>query len=496
MKQTVKYTIYILLAVLLLNIVSYFVFIRWDFTANKRYSLSPVSKNIVKENKLPVVIDFYVTEDLPQDMAKLAKEFLALLKEYKSLSNVSFTVNTIYPNTSEKSFKATEAGIQPIFKEFRKEDFDKIQKIFIGAVFKIGDTQSVLPLITYTTPLEYEITRLLKQATHPRKPHIGFLSGHDEVPLTRMPQLINELSHLTEISVVDLANDIPQNQYNVICIIGAKDYFTPLEIERLNTYLNQGGRLFIALHHAVGQVNSYNGFINRTGLENMLEEKGLKVQYDFVVDNNCGTITFYQQYGMFNWPSTVSFPYLPIINNFSNHIITLGLNSMLLPYVSSIEQVKTKSPYIYTSLAKSSSASGLQQAPISFNLQKQWKRSDFQRPHNTVAALLTNDDNHSAIVTIANAEFITDETIRAGHTDNINFAVNSIEWLADNTGLIKLRNKFTTFATIKPIDEYTKESLKYINFFLPILIILVAAAINYRRNQRKRINRSRPGYID
>ena len=80
MKQTVKYTIYILLAVLLLNIVSYFVFIRWDFTANKRYSLSPVSKNIVKENKLPVVIDFYVTEDLPQDMAKLAKEFLALLK--------------------------------------------------------------------------------------------------------------------------------------------------------------------------------------------------------------------------------------------------------------------------------------------------------------------------------------------------------------------------------------------------------------------------------
>lgn len=498
MKKLLKDTTYILIAILLLNIVSSFIFFRWDFTTNKRYSLSNVSKDIIRNNQLPVVVDLYLTEDLPQEMVKLAKEFRALLKEYKSLSNTSFTINIIYPNSSEKSYKATEAGIKPIFRESQEGNFEKIQKIFIGAVFKIGNTEAVLPFINYSTPLEYEITRLLKQASNPIKPTIGFIDGHAEAPLSRMPQLIGELSLLTEINVLSLNQNTPLNKYNVLCIIGPSDSYTQEEIEILEKYLNQGGRLFIALNHAVGQISNTNntGFINRTGLEDMLEKKGLKVKYDFVVDNTCGTLTYYQRYGMFDYSSSASFPYLPLITNFSDHIITLGLNSMLLPYTSSIEQVKTPSAYIYTPLAKSSSISGVKPAPVSFNPQKQWGRKDFQQPNNTVAALLTNDDNHSAIVAISNANFLINETIMAGHTDNINFAINSIEWLADNSGLIKLRNKFTTFATLEPLDEHTKEFLKYFNFLLPILIIIIVAIVNYRKKQRKRIKRSRPGYID
>lgn len=103
MKKIIKDIIYILVAVLLLNVVSCFIFFRWDLTANKRYSLGKVSKNIIRENHEPVVVDFYVTEDLPQNMKKLAKEFHSLLKEYKSLSNTNFIINTIYPDTPEKN---------------------------------------------------------------------------------------------------------------------------------------------------------------------------------------------------------------------------------------------------------------------------------------------------------------------------------------------------------------------------------------------------------
>lgn len=494
----IKDTGYIISAIIMLNILSYFLFFRFDFTANSRYSLSNVSKNIIKNNNEPIVVDFYVTEDLPQEQQKLAKEFRSLLKEYKSLSNVGFTINIIHPDNSEKGFQAIEAGIQPILKEIRERDLEKIQKIFIGAVFNIGNHRSVLSLISTNTPLEYEITRLLKQSSEIKKPNIGFVRGHGEITLNQMPQVVNELSHLTELSIVDLNGDIPLKQYNVICIIGSKDTYSPLEIEQLENYLNEGGRLFIALNHAVGQLNSqrHNGFINRTGLEDMLEKKGLKVKFDFVVDNNCGTIAINQPFGFINFQSNVSFPFLPMITNFDNHVITNGLNSILLPFASSIEQVKSPSTYILTPLAQTSSVSGVQQAPLTFNLQKQWTRNDFQHPHNIVAALLTNEDNNSAIVTIANANFITDEIVMSGHTDNINFAINSIEWLADNSGLIKLRNKFTTFASLEPIDESLKEFLKYLNFFLPILIIIIGAVINYRRNLRKRINRSRSGYID
>ena len=498
MKKIQKDTIYILIGILLINVLSCLIFVRLDFTAAKRYSLSKVSQNTIRNATEPIIVDFYVTEDLPQDIKKLAKEFHYLLKEYQSLSNVPFTINTIYTNTHDKELKAAAAGIQPIFKEIREKDLEKIQKIYIGAIFRIGKKESGIPMITYNTPLEYEITRLLKQASDTLKPTIGFVRGHGEVIFNRIPQLTNELSNLTEISIIDLNSNVPLSKANVICIIDPKDTFSPYEIQQLEKYLEQGGRLFIALNHAIGQLagDRNNGFINRTGIEDMLEKKGLKIKYDFVVDNNCGTIAINQQYGFIHFQSNVSFPYLPVITNFSKHTITYGLKSMLLPFASSITQVKTPSTYIYTPLAKTSAISGVQQAPVFFDLQKQWTQKDFNHPHNTVAALLTNDDNNSAIVTITNADFISDEIVTSGHTDNVNFAINSIEWLADHSGLIQLRNKFTTFSSLEPTNNTTREFLKYLNFLLPIVIILIGAMVHFRHNRIKRNNRSHPGYLE
>lgn len=497
MKKIIKDIIYILLAVLALNILSCFLFFRLDFTSTKRYSLSRVSKNIIQQNKEPIVIDFYITEDLPQDIKKLAKEFQALLKEYRSLSNANFIINTIHPDNQEKEFKATQAGILPIYKEIRERDLEKVQRIFIGAVIHVGNKEATIPMLNFDTPLEYEITRLIKQASDTLKPTVGFVYGHGEATFKQMLRLDKELSNLTNIQSVNLNNEIPLDPYNVICIIDPKDTYAAYEIERLEQYLSKGGRLFLALNHAIGQLGDRNnGFINPTGIENMLEKMGLKIKYDFVVDNNCGSIAIDQHYGLFEFQTNISFPYLPIITNFSKHTITYGLRSMLLPFASSIEQIKTPSTYVFTPLAKTSAISGIQQAPVFFNLQKQWTQNDFNHPHNIVAALLTNEDNNSAIVTITDADFVSNTIVNSGHTDNINFAVNSIEWLADNSGLIQLRNKFTTFSSLEPINDNTKETLKYLNFLLPILIIVLAALIHFRKNQRKRANRSQPGYID
>ena len=62
--------------------------------------------------------------------------------------------------------------------------------------------------------------------------------------------------------------------------------------------------------------------------------------------------------------------------------------------------------------------------------------------------------------------FIHEDIITSSSTDNIKFAINSIEWLADNSGLIQLRNKYTVLSFLEPVSEFHKELLKYLNFFL------------------------------
>lgn len=61
MKKIIKDIISILTVILLVNIFSFFIFFRWDFTKTKRYSLSKVSKTSIRNNVEPIVVDFYVT---------------------------------------------------------------------------------------------------------------------------------------------------------------------------------------------------------------------------------------------------------------------------------------------------------------------------------------------------------------------------------------------------------------------------------------------------
>lgn len=499
MKRTLLYNpTYLILSLILINILSCFLFLRLDLTSNKKYSLSTVSKTTLQQLNQDITVTLYLSDNLTPDRFKLARDFRNLLKEYKTLSKRPFTIRTITPDTREKEMQAFQDGIKPFSQEITERDMVKIQRVYFGATIQIGQQKTVIPYINQHTPMEYEITKILKEACDTVKPRVAFLRGHHEIALDSLSQIIHELLPIAIIDTLRLGQQ-PTRDYNVLCIIGPKDTYTTPDLDTLRAYLRQGGRLFIALNHAVGQIgyNQNNGYINRVGIENMLEQLGLKIRYDFVVDRRCGSIIIQQDMGGIPLETRIDFPYIPVIQNFSSHPITKGLNAISLQFASSIENVPTTSAYQFTSLAKTSNISGLQDVPVFFNLMKTWTtKHDFNHPNNTIAALLTNDDDNSAIVTITNANFIINNRYNLLHHDNINFALNAIEWLTDDSGLIKLRNKFIESQTLRPIDDGTRRFLKYLNFLSPILIILLIALYNYRAYKNKRLRRSQPGYID
>ena len=497
-KKLIYNPTYLILSLIAVNIISYFLFIRIDLTSNKKYSLSPVSKTMIKKIDKDISVTLFMSEGLTPDKVKLGREFRHLLKEYKTISNKVFTINTIIPNNRDKEALAEQLGIEPIAQEIAERDMVKIQKVYFGAVIQIGDKKETINILP-TTALEYEVTRRLKEACDTTKPTIGFLRGHNEM-LRQKTQLIeHELSHSAKIESMRIDQFTDLNDYKVICIVGPKESFSKEELVRLEQYLEQGGRLYIALNHAVGQISysQNNGFINRVGIEDMLEEFGLKINYDFVVDNYCGRILVTQDQGFLQLQSDRHFPYIPIIQNFSSHVITKGLNAMLLQFASSITNVKTTSAYTFTPLAKSSSISGVQKVPVFFDIYKTWTRKhDFNHPYNTVAALLSNEDNNSAIVVITDADFMQDKFFDPFYISNINFAVNSIEWLADDSGLINLRIKYIENQSLKVVSDSYRRFLKYTNFFLPIVLVLLIGLYQYREYKRKRLRRSQPGHID
>jgi len=79
--------------------------------------------------------------------------------------------------------------------------------------------------------------------------------------------------------------------------------------------------------------------------------------------------------------------------------------------------------------------------------------------------------------------------------DNINFLVNAVDWLSDDTGLMELRTEGATARPIDELEDVQKIIIKYLNFLLPILLVIIYGIIRMQRNRRLRAKRKEVGYV-
>jgi len=91
------------------------------------------------------------------------------------------------------------------------------------------------------------------------------------------------------------------------------------------------------------------------------------------------------------------------------------------------------------------------------------------------------------MVVLADGDFAVNEGGQQQiQPDNVSLMVNSIDWLSDDTGLIGLRTKGVSSRPIKNMEDSTRGLIKWLNFALPILLVLIYGFVRYqvRRNQR------------
>ena len=230
----------------------------------------------------------------------------------------------------------------------------------------------------------------------------------------------------------------------------------------------------------------------------IVENNGLKVDPKFVIDANCGVVNVSQPTGRFNMTTQVKFPFLPVVTNFADFPITKGLEQILLNFPSPIS-FSGDSNAIFTPLALSSNKSGLLSLPTILDVKKQWSGIDFQSGEQIVAALLElNNRNKSKIVLVSSGDLAvngTGQQPRRLQPDNVSLMVNSIEWLSDETGLIDLRTKGITSRPIEQLSESKKNIIKWLNFLLPILLVIVYGVIRMQRRRNQRMKRMQEGWV-
>ncbi|MCF8240700.1 MAG: Gldg family protein [Melioribacteraceae bacterium] len=502
-RKKVQTTILLLFAILVLvNILSDKLFFRFDFTADQRYSLSNATEDILENLDVPVTVTAYFSEDLPPDIARVRTDFMDLLIEYSNASGGQVVYEFVNPNEDQETeMKAQQNGIGPIMINVRERDQLKQQRAYLGAVVQLGEKKEVIPFLQPGAAMEYSLTTSIKKLTIDEKPKVGILQGHGEPALNQLAQVQKSLSILYDVQPVTFSDTlgVPMD-INTLAIIAPKDTVISRDLDYLDEFLSRGGRLVAALNTVEGNLQNAQGEDVETGFEDWIKTKGIEIENNFLIDVNCSNVSVRQQQGMFVMNTPVSFPFIPIIKSFSDHPITEGLEAVVMPFVSPLKITNIDTSISVIPLAISSKQSGVKSLPLYFDVMKDWKKTDFPMSNLPVAVALegplSSNSVLSKMVIFGDGDFAVAPEGQQMQQDNISLLVNSIDWLTDDTGLVELRTKGVTARLIdKDIEDSTKTLLKYLNFLVPILLIIIYGIIRFQMRRKVKSKLMSTNYV-
>ncbi len=231
---------------------------RHDLTEGKVSSLAPATKQLIQDlqSDQPIVIDAFISADIPEIYAQTRYELINLLKEFRSEAakrNRTIEVN-LYEDIelfSDEAALANERfGIEPVTRLVREKGSPQQKQLILGAAFKSGLEKVTVPIFEYGIPVEYELVRSINTVASGKRKRLGIvptdanLMGGTVMQGMGMQQiprhlLVEELSKQYEVEVVNMNAPISPDMYSALVAVQPSS-LAPPAFERLVEAIQAG----------------------------------------------------------------------------------------------------------------------------------------------------------------------------------------------------------------------------------------------------------------
>jgi gliding-associated putative ABC transporter substrate-binding component GldG len=388
-------TVGILCAVALLSSV---VFFKLDITAEKRNSLSKTSLEMLESLEEPVYVRVYLHGEFPADYKRLEQAVEERLAEFNNLSDglIEYEFIDPYEEADEKKRQEIFAALDEKGLKFSNISYEKdgaeVNKIiwpgaiveYKGKEYPVQFMRSEMPLsdpemVNFSVNnLEYELASSFRRILRDRKPLIGVLEGHKEIPRMNLSYLAYALKDNYNIKPVTingkldaLSDKLPEfqyrsNAYDMLIVAGPDTVVPDKDRFLIDQFIMNGGKvlwLLDALHMDLDSIKTGGlamAVSNENGLYEMLYEYGVRLNRNMVIDFQ-GAPIMLDNGPMGNQRSYVekSNYFAPILTSENHpHPIAANLDPIFTEFAGSIDTVNQnknirKTPFLFSSaLAK------------------------------------------------------------------------------------------------------------------------------------------------
>ena len=360
----------ILAGILLVNFVASNFFTRFDFTAEKRYTLSPITKNILAGLQDQVQITVYLEGDFPAGFKRLRNATNDLLRDFDSYAGGKLQFDFVNPirgdqKSQEESYqRLIELGIEPTNLSVKTEDGMSQKIIFPAALITYKGIQIPVKLIQTRAGispeevlnnsiqnLEYAFASAIKKVTTGGSVRIGFTEGHGELNDLQLSDAIKSLGDSYQVGRVNLST-IPFDGLDLLKVLIIAKPVKPFSEEdkyKIDYFVMNGGSLIWSLDQVNAELDSLRGseeqlaFPKKLDLDDILFKYGVRLNYDLIADMNAAQIPL--NVGDVGGQSQIQLlPWLfyPVFVPVSTHPIVKNLDGIKSEFPGTIDLIAVK----------------------------------------------------------------------------------------------------------------------------------------------------------
>ncbi|HEX6224566.1 MAG TPA: gliding motility-associated ABC transporter substrate-binding protein GldG [Chryseolinea sp.] len=536
--------------IILINLLVGLKFYRLDLTEEKRFSVKPETRHILENLEDEIHIEVFLEGKLNASFQRFQKAILETLEEFRIYSKNKITYSVSDPTlanseSARNEFMADLArrGIQPTNIIDTRDGKREEKIIFPGVIVSYEGIEKGVMLLKGNkagTPeqeinqsiegVEYEIISAVYSLINEDRKQVGFVSGHGELDSLQSFSLRNELSETYDVFDTKLSPTSDLKRFDVLVIAKPTKSFSESDKFLLDQYIMRGGRVLFLIDKVDASMDSaaredYFAKPNDLNLDDQFFKYGARVNPDLVQDRRSGMYPVITgEVGGRPRMQLIEWPFFPLIGQFANHPVTRNLDAILTRFCSSIDTVKA-SGVRKIPLLMSSPYSRKISTPVHINvneLRKNLRDTDYATqfisigiilegnftslyknrfpPAGLDASKVIEESIPTKVIIVADGDVArNDVNPRNGEPQplgfdpitkttyaNKDFLLNTVAFLAQENGLIQVRNKEVK---IRPLDKVKlKEGrIKWqvLNVAAPLILLISYGILRFYLRKRR-----------
>jgi gliding-associated putative ABC transporter substrate-binding component GldG len=349
---------------------------RLDLTKEKRYTLSKVTKDVLRNLDDDIRVEVFLKGNYPAGFKKLVNSVQEFLQESQEYAHGKMKVEFSDPlkdldDTSARHFIDSISLFYNIGRYVletpSKVGDEQVEKVVIpGAIIHYRDTTIGVDLLRgakgygkeqqqlaalyndVEATLEYKFASAIQKITSKERPLIGYALGHGESWGYNVNDAVRSLIHNYLFDTVNIKTFpfIP-SQFNALVIVKPTIRFTDEDKLKIDQYIMRGGKVFWMIDNMYAEFDSLansDGFVaydRGLNLEDILFRYGVRLNQNLLQDMQCDKLgqksndPNNQQLRLVDWP------FFPILNG-TNHPISKNLDGVRSIFPNTLDTVKAE----------------------------------------------------------------------------------------------------------------------------------------------------------